>query len=243
MSRGEFLRFCRQFAEGVYERVLASEPGATVLLDKTPNHLHEAAFILEVFPHARFIHIVRDPRAVVNSMLRAAEGWGSYWAPRSPIDAARRWLNAVLAYEELTTLPADVSNVRYEDLHADGPDVLLRLWRWLGLEAKVDAAREAHRACSIEQWTAEGETFLSTNERREVPDGFYREGRTDSWRNELRSHEVAVVEAICGEHMERFGYAETGTTAMARLRIETKGYMEQFHAIVGARTESLLGRL
>ena len=36
----------------------------------TPNNIIYAEQILEIFPNSKFIHIIRDPRAVISSMLK-----------------------------------------------------------------------------------------------------------------------------------------------------------------------------
>ena len=47
--------------------LVAEKPGATVLVEKTPDHAHHMKRILRVLPAARFVHVVRDSRAVIVS--------------------------------------------------------------------------------------------------------------------------------------------------------------------------------
>src|SRR5688500_4619514 len=59
-------------------------PAATVLLEKTPSHALWMPEIDELFPRCRFIHLIRDSRAVVASLLAAGrDEWGSQWAPKA----------------------------------------------------------------------------------------------------------------------------------------------------------------
>lgn len=243
MDQEDFLDICRKFAWKVYDKMADSDPDAKILLDKTPNHLHEAEFILNVFPDARFIHIVRDPRAVVNSLLRAAEGWGSYWAPRSPVDAARRWTEAVRSFDRLKSLTTEVEEVRYEDLHTDGEEILSRLWRWLDLEADVELSRQAVEACAIDRMKADGGGMPADGAVESVPSGFYRTGRPDSWKQELSRHQVALVDRVCGEDMPRFGYSPNRSSTLATLRVSMKDPIEQIFSAVERRARSLLDRV
>ena len=48
---------------------LAARPGATRLLEKTPAHARQLELIRSVAPGARFVHLVRDPRATVASLI------------------------------------------------------------------------------------------------------------------------------------------------------------------------------
>jgi hypothetical protein len=51
----------------------ADDKGAEVLSEKTPLNVMVFADLLELFPHCRAIHIVRDPRAVIASQLNVGK--------------------------------------------------------------------------------------------------------------------------------------------------------------------------
>jgi len=53
----------------------AKQTGAPVWSEKTPNNLWAINFIQELFPESLFIHVKRDPRGVIASMLKMT------WAP------------------------------------------------------------------------------------------------------------------------------------------------------------------
>lgn len=57
------------------ERLKSS--GAKVLLEKTPANCLRLPFIQEVFPEARYIHLIRDGRSVVRSAIKEWKGEGS----------------------------------------------------------------------------------------------------------------------------------------------------------------------
>lgn len=88
------------------------KPDAQIWVDHTPENISYAASLLELFPEARFIHIVRDGRAVAASILPLD------WGPNSIIKAARWWMRMTsfgLAVEK-TLGPELVMRVKYEDL-------------------------------------------------------------------------------------------------------------------------------
>lgn len=70
-ARPEVVRYIRQRFE---ERLAGS--GGSVLLEKTPANCLRLPFIREVFPDARYIHLVRDGRAVVRSAMKEWLGQG-----------------------------------------------------------------------------------------------------------------------------------------------------------------------
>ena len=80
--------------------------------EKSPGHIQCVPLLAELFPEARFIACLRDPRAVVSSELRAS------WGARSADQVGRRWSRVVDAHEQLVrTLPPERYHlVQYEAL-------------------------------------------------------------------------------------------------------------------------------
>ena len=89
MGRAEFeaLRDARSWAEA-FEMILRhyGEPGASATAiwgDKTPSYVLDLPLLAEIFPAARVIHIIRDPRDVAvsarnawrHNLLRSANKW------------------------------------------------------------------------------------------------------------------------------------------------------------------------
>jgi hypothetical protein len=105
-------------------------------LEKTNSHCLYGDFILNLFPNARFIHLIRDGRAVVDSLLRASNGWGADWAPRSVDEATKLWALHVRASRKIRELIKDSGQyieVRYEDLRKNPYQSLSELFKWLAL--------------------------------------------------------------------------------------------------------------
>ena len=91
--------------------------GCPVVGEKTPNHLLYMQTLQRFFPDARFVHIVRDPRGVVNSWRDVpwstgrisgdAEVWRRYLATarrRPPVGADRL---CQVHYERLVAAPEE----------------------------------------------------------------------------------------------------------------------------------------
>ena len=85
----EFEKFeghCSSWGD-VFMSILYSVPGSTSALrgEKTPHHLRSARLIHDCFPAAKFISVVRDGRAVVNSRIKHPN-WSS-----DVVEASVRW--------------------------------------------------------------------------------------------------------------------------------------------------------
>ena len=98
--------------------------------DKTPDYVHSLAILWELFPDAKYIHMVRDGRDVAQSVM------SRYWGPKNIFTAASEWTEQVsLVRDFLKTVPADQKlEVRYEDLLAEPITVFRELIEFLEVE-------------------------------------------------------------------------------------------------------------
>ncbi|MHB8835509.1 MAG: sulfotransferase family protein [Candidatus Methylomirabilia bacterium] len=121
--------------------------GRRVVL-KNPFHSVRVSLLESLFPEARFIHIRRDPLAVIPSTQRmwAVLGksltLGSWWGPPSMEEIVEVYQRMLTRLErDLAALPAGRrSEVRFEDLEADPVRALRGLYA--GLDLTFDQEHE-----------------------------------------------------------------------------------------------------
>lgn len=82
------------------------------------------SFLNDVFPEARYIHLIRNPRFVVASMVDAANNWGDQSVPAYWKETSQQVLERWATHEEWvlrikSRLPNRVHTVRLEDLSDD----------------------------------------------------------------------------------------------------------------------------
>ncbi len=144
---------------------LPSPPVETMIfLEKTPAHCLQGDFIARAFPQARFIHLVRDGRAVVASLLRLSEGKSKGWAPKRVAKAVAMWKKCVRAGRKISTLvsnPSQFVEVRYEGIRCEPEAQLAALFSWMGLQADADRVRAIVQANSLENVLHSNERFPS----------------------------------------------------------------------------------
>ena len=169
---------------------------AAVAGEKTPGHLLHMPLLQEWFPEARFIHVVRDPRAVVNSMRRVP------WSSGTLVGDAAVWRGQI--YRALRKPPAAgrLLTVAYERLVAEPEAEVARVCAFLGVpyDARVVAPdRGAPVGVDVdrEPW------------KRNAAGPIVR-GPADRWRGELTPAQVYAIEAAAGGALRRMGYAPTG---------------------------------
>lgn len=212
----EFVGILRRYLlELIGPMVGELEPGQ-LFLEKTPSHVLFIHEIRELLPDARFVHVLRDGRDVVASLLAASRSWGSGWAPDSVWRATRMWARHVEAgLAAAATLPGSTFHqLRYEDLLAEPAVELRQLATFLELEWREDALEEAVAGNSAETVRGGGGTPLVRGgefARRhgavvKEPTGFVRSASTDSSRNGLSAVRRAEVRILARGTLARAGY-------------------------------------
>jgi hypothetical protein len=204
-SEEEFHRILREYMLALLEPIIARDDASTYFLEKTPGHALFLPEIHALLPCARFIHIIRDPRDVVASLVGAAASWGRSWAPRSTARAATLWVRHVESAVKAGRMLTDeqYTEVRYEDLQKDGSQALSRLFRFIGVESPPDLVESALFNNSAEAHRSGGGTpiplggiFAGEGGQVEEPRGFIGEARVGGWNRRLSPVQRAIVWAI-----------------------------------------------
>jgi hypothetical protein len=204
-TKGDFYGFLKTFLERVYACVLETKPEATHVLDKHPGYSEVVEDIHELLPNARFIHVIRDGRDVVLSMVAAHRSMG--FGPGSIHDAALRWAKGIQGARRAQQYEERYLEVRYEDMLADGTSVLKDVFEFCGLhgtEDEVAGIVDAHRFATMKA------KKLSPVKGIEAPDGAFREGRAGGWMKELRPLERYLLDRQVGGLLREYGYANDG---------------------------------
>lgn len=153
--------------------------------EKTPQHAFIARKLLDWYPTARLVHIVRDPRDVVASMLRMP--WGNH----NCVLDARLWRACVAGAEECETDPRFLA-VRYETLVAEPELQLRRICEFVGEQAEPGML-DGPGQTADRWWFARAQ-------------GAVEKGRVDLWKRELKPDCIAVVEWLAGDRLAKYGY-------------------------------------
>jgi hypothetical protein len=207
----------------VFEAVISDlcrEAGKTVPCEHTPRNIFYADALLDLYPQAHVIHVVRDPRAVMASQKRrwqrrklAAEQSNfplsqtlRVWVNYHPYTIAKLWRRAAqkalqLAHHDRFTV------IQFENLVAEPKSTVGGLCERLGLQFE-SAMLDIGQVNSSHNSSVGG-----------AKKGFNLQ-TVDAWRSHLTPTEVAVTEDLCGATMTQFGYEparENAVGSSARL--------------------------
>ena len=201
----EYKKILRDTAAAVLAKIGERKPTATVILEKTPDHVLQWRRILDLFPDASFIHLIRHPHAVVASLMAAASGWGKRWAPADVTEATEMWIASVTAGRQIKSATDRYYELKYRDLIEDEPQHLKCIFEWMGVDASLEECGGYYSDCTIDKLKA-GAVKDPVWEIQRLPPSFFRAGRRDQWREDLSGWQVAVIERAAKPLMEEFGF-------------------------------------
>lgn len=185
--------------------------------DKTPGYINHMPMLKQVFPTARFLHVVRDPRDYALSMKKSF-GKSLYWA-------AEMWRKTLtLRRQEGLALGGDYMELHYEDLLASPAQATSEVCAFLECEferAMVDEVR----------------TTESTGDARGVP-GIVSDN-TNKYLRELSRRKIRRLEEIVTPLAEEFGYQVSDEIDPRPLAASTGWFLRLRDAVVTARRKGL----
>lgn len=196
-GRQLFIKSVRAAALSLYGGALQRSE-KDLFLDKTPRYYLIAEELRETFPNARFVFLVRNPLAVLASMLHALRG---DWTALRRIDRMHDLITAPRNIARATmTLDERAALLRYEDFVGDVEGSLSQLFTQLDIDYVEGLGR--YRAFV----SALGDTKSVTRHTSPVTD------YVDRWRTELRSPgrralAMSYLDALGAELLERLGYS------------------------------------
>jgi hypothetical protein len=192
-------------------RQMGYDPIPSWVAIKEPNGSHAADTIASLLPRSRMLFLLRDGRDVVDSILDAMLGSDSWWAERTKgmgrppqerlafvSQHSNLWVRRTMATQRAyDSLPEDQRLlVRYEEILADTPGQLLRIFEWLGLEVGDSDVREI----------AKRHAFEAAPRDRRGPGKPMRAATPGLWRENLTEDEQRTMQEIMGAKLTELGY-------------------------------------
>ncbi len=208
LFKSDHLRFLLASALGLLLADYDVDDGVKVIGEKTPDNVVNLGLLWNIFPKAKFVHIIRDGRDV------AVSGWfhnqriSSEWASKKfgslegfARHYAPRWVDQVSkGRAQGKKNPDNYMEIRYEDLHQNPAGEAARLLRFLGVKAGdgvVAACCEAGSFKTLSGGRDPGEEDKGSH---------FRKGIVGDWRNHLDVDTVAEFDRHAGGLLRELGY-------------------------------------
>lgn len=175
---------------GAYAEAVGAGP-VDIFVEHAPQNIRRAEEIARYYEDARFLHIVRDGRAVAASLLPLD------WGPTNVVDMAQFWTDAVAAgFAAVERLgPERAMTVRYERLVAEPEESLAAIGAFLGVEGRP--LRENGAGYAPPGYSAQTHQLVLAKPEK---------ARIDRWREALTDRQIALFELEAGDRLETLGY-------------------------------------
>ncbi|MEQ8206128.1 MAG: WecB/TagA/CpsF family glycosyltransferase, partial [Woeseia sp.] len=189
---------------------LAKGAGKNIPCEQTPRNIYYAEALLDSFPDARIVHVLRDPRAVMASQksrwrkrslmseparmsrLQQLRTWANY----HPYIVAWLWSRATTEALRLESHPR-FHTLRFEDLITAPEQCIRDLCAFLDVGYESAMLTVEHVNSSYVVSTGHATGFSQTP--------------IESWRSALTRNEIALISNRCGELMEAVRYPTAAT--------------------------------
>jgi len=192
----------------IYRDTIARKDSADIWIDHTPANVNKIDILLNIYPNAKIIHIIRDGRAVALSHKKVK--WGKDYMP----DMARFWISRVasgLAAE--CRYPDSVISIKYEDIVTDTENSLKRISNFIGIEYE-DSMIEAN-GFILPEYTKEQHKLVGKRAD---------SSRVNRWREELTQREIEIFEHYAKDILRILGYTPIYKNPKRERRIDRIRY-------------------
>lgn len=177
----EVLRRCAQAAGKV--RWALKDPRLTYFLGDYAREFHGAKFLI----------VIRDPRAVCNSYLHSA-GF-TVGRPANAYAGACRWRKEVRLQSSFAeAFPDRTLLIRYEDLITRFPETINRIADFLQLNESIESMLKYHKAQS--------KVHAGNENIHRPPDVSI----LSKWKDRLNTQQQRIIEGVCVSEMNHFSY-------------------------------------
>ena len=182
----------RIFDEAMTAKAIESDKQRWCLKD--PQNTYYLQQYANAFPSAKFLILIRDPRAVCRSYLDP-RGW-TVGRPTNWIVAAERWKNEVdMQLDFANENPDQVHLVKYESLVTDLSTTLTEACAASEMELETSMLNYHQRKPAV--ILHDGNENITR-----PPDA----SKVNNWKNQLPGSAIATIEAITRPLMQQLGY-------------------------------------
>lgn len=174
----------------------------TLLVDKNPLYSSFINELQEVFPDARFIHLIRDYRDNISSSRKA-------FNVKNIFVLAQRWkrYNKIIDHYKAKS-PAQFYTLRYEDLVTRPETLIPEMCTFLNITYNREMA---------EYYDTTQKAYTDENHKNDIMAGLVQKihgnllkpihtSQIDKWKKDLSTHEIEVIEYITGDFAKRYNY-------------------------------------
>lgn len=170
------------------------------IIDKEPKNSFYIKEIHSVFLGAKFILLIRDYRAVLNSHKKSPDSL------YHPVKHALRWRSIYQNIEQFAAqYPDKIVRVQYEKLVAGPEPIIQELCNQLSI-GYTPQMLKYHEQEALAEVNTSGEMSIRDRTKWEALKKPVNTSRLDKWHTELSADEIIIADLICGKLGAKYGY-------------------------------------
>jgi hypothetical protein len=167
-----------------------------LIVDKNPLHSRFASEFLSIFPDAKFIHLVRDPRAVTSSHIKSLK-------QRHSSQLAYEWRLLNEKIEAFKKLNSSIFHtIKYEEFVKTPEREATKLFEFIDLIYSPEILDANITIRSKYQ----SSTYLSLSQHQSIRSPISID-KIDDWKNKLDQKEIRIINLICHNQLDLYGYS------------------------------------
>jgi hypothetical protein len=174
-------------------QLYAKHHGKIMWGDKS-DYLNRMYQIRELYPDAKFIHIIRDGRDVANSVMKMK------WGPKNIIEAADWWQEHVRLGYSMGRMLGDNNymEVRYEDLVTTTEESLRKICKFINVDFETSMLEYYKSSVKFIP-----QNLLSQHYNADTPPS---NSRTYAWKTEMSLIDSIIFQQMAGDVLKEFKY-------------------------------------
>ena len=183
--------------EIIYSRYIEeNNPSAKIWGDKTPYNTLYINWIYRLYPTAKYVHMLRDGRDAINSLLKLG------WYTRID-DACWRWETSVRMAQKLGQKLEDGSflEIKYENLTLEPENEVKRLCSFLKIQYNPEMLNPQQTAEKIMKNT------IATPQHKNILKPI-NTSRIGNWEQELDTSQKAQIHKYIGKTLRELNYLD-----------------------------------
>jgi hypothetical protein len=163
--------------------------------DKSPSYIRHVPLLKTIYPKAKFIHIVRDPRDYCLSVNKA---WG-----KNIFRAVQRWQDDTLkAHNDISKIGCDGAEILYEDLLENPKYVMKKICEFIGIPFSDEMLQITQSKEGVGD--AKGKKYIVR-------------GNKNKWLSRMDHNVVCNIESICIGQIRCYKYPAEWNGAIRRI--------------------------
>ena len=177
---------------GAIPEAFALAQGKTRWAEKTPRHLFYLDLIRELYPDAKIIRIMRDPRDSIPSVIK------NIGLSTSLIGEFYRWMSVFMMSHPFFENDLNSITIRYEDLVQDPDKKVREICEFLGEEFEPSMLKRS----GAEHVRVASETWKRDIDKKITADNIF------AWKSKMDTEIARAASLICCEALELLDYPE-----------------------------------